>query len=134
MKYFTISELCASDTAKARNIDNTPSQEVIDNLTKLVDNVLDPLRETWGGPLIVNSGYRCKALNSAVGGSSTSDHMKGKAADIVPKNKTKESVKELFALVDKLGLKYDQLINESDYTWVHISFREGANRMQKLKL
>ena len=67
MKYFTIEELTRSTTARLRGIDNTPSQQVINNLIALVDNVLDPLREAWGKPIHVNSGYRCRALNKAVG-------------------------------------------------------------------
>ena len=82
MKYFSIEEMIKSDTAKAKGIGNTPSQEVIDNLTKLIEAVLDPLREWFGKPITVNSGYRCEALNKAVGGSKTSDHMTGRAADI----------------------------------------------------
>lgn len=74
MKYFSIEELCASSTAKARKIDNTPSQEAVNNLIKLVDNVLDPLRELYGKPIKVNSGYRCPQLNKAVGGVSNSEH------------------------------------------------------------
>ena len=65
MKYFTIKELTRSTTAQLRGIDNTPSQQVIDNLTALVENVLDPLREAWGAPIHVNSGYRCAALNKS---------------------------------------------------------------------
>lgn len=135
MKYFTISEMCASNTAKARGIDNTPTTEVEENLEALIDNVLDPLREAWGEPIIVNSGYRCEKLNTAVGGSKTSQHRYGQASDIVPKNKTKARVKELFQLIQKLGLPFDQLINESDYSWVHISYKkDGNNRKQILNL
>ena len=82
MKYFTIEELTRSTTARQRGIDNTPSQQVIDNLTALVNNVLDPLRQAWGKPIHVNSGYRCPALNKAVGGVPHSQHMLGEAADI----------------------------------------------------
>ena len=59
MKYFTIEELCHSDTANARGIDNTPTEEVKANLEALIDNVLDPLREAYGKPIYLNSGYRC---------------------------------------------------------------------------
>ena len=64
MKYFTINEVCRSETASKHKIDNTPSAEIIANLTALVDNVLDPLREAWGRPIIVTSGYRCEVLIS----------------------------------------------------------------------
>lgn len=71
---FTLEELVHSDTANAKGIDNTPTQEIIDNLKELAENVLQPIRDKWGKPLIVNSGYRCKKLNKAVGGVSTSQH------------------------------------------------------------
>mgnify|MGYP001024757040 FL=1 len=74
MKYFTLKELTRSTTATAKGIDNTPTPEVEKNLTLLVENVLDPLREIYGKPITVNSGYRCPELNKAVGGSKTSDH------------------------------------------------------------
>ena len=89
MKYFTIKELTRSTTAQLRGIDNTPSQQVINNLTALVENVLDPLREAWGAPIHVNSGYRCPALNKAVSGVPASQHMLGEAADITAGSKTK---------------------------------------------
>lgn len=74
--YFTISELCKSDTAKQLRIDNTPSEKIKGNLTKLIE-FLNPLREAWGSPIKVTSGYRCPKLNRAVGGSTTSAHLKG---------------------------------------------------------
>ena len=74
MKYFTIEELTRSATATTRGIDNTPTPEIKANLERLVDKVLDGLREIYGKPITVNSGYRCPELNKAVGGSKTSDH------------------------------------------------------------
>lgn len=82
MKYFTIAELTKSRTAAAQGIDNAPSPTVIANLNALVDHVLDPLREAWGHPLRVTSGYRCPQLNKAVGGVPRSQHMLGQAADV----------------------------------------------------
>lgn len=132
MRYFTIKELTASDTAKARKIDNTPSESVKVNLNRLVENVLDPLREKWGKPIHVNSGYRCPALNKAVGGSKTSDHLYGQAADITAINadrkKRIEMNKELFALVAELDLPYKQLIDESGYTWIHVSYQQNSSK------
>lgn len=87
MKHFTISELTHSDKARELHIDNTPfSYEVVDNLTNLTENLLDPIREAWGKPIIITSGYRSDALNKAVGGSKTSAHRFGLAVDVVPKN------------------------------------------------
>lgn len=82
MKYFTINELCKSNTAKQYKINNIPSEEVEKNLILLVENVLDPLREAWGRPIIVNSGYRSSELNSKIGGAKSSQHLTGCAVDI----------------------------------------------------
>lgn len=90
MSYFTVEELCYSATAKRLGIDNSPNKEVVENLNKLVENVLDPLREKYGKPIMVSSGYRCEKLNKAVGGAAKSQHLTGKAADIcVAGNKKK---------------------------------------------
>ena len=126
MKYFTIAELCKSDTADRRAIDNRLPKELLPNVQALVNNVLDPLREAYGKPIRVNSGFRCPALNKAVGGSATSDHMTGRAADITG-GSPKEN-KRLFYLIQELGLPFDQLIDEKHFSWVHVSYREGANR------
>ena len=120
MKYFTIKELTRSTTAQLRGIDNTPSQQVIDNLTALVENVLDPLREAWGAPIHVNSGYRCAALNKAVGGVPTSQHILGEAADITVG--TRANNQRLYALLRQLDLPVDQAINEHDFRWIHVSY------------
>ena len=120
MKYFTIKELIKSTTATAKKIDNTPTKEVEDNLTKLVDKILDPLREAYGKPIKVNSGYRCPKLNRAVGGSATSQHVLGQAADITGGSKLENKI--LFDLIKSLKLPFDQLIWENGGVWVHVSF------------
>ena len=89
-------------------------------------HVLDPLREAYGKPVYVNSGYRCEALNEAVGGSKTSQHCLGLAADITGKSKSEN--KKIFDLAQKLELPFDQLIDESNYQWIHISY---ANKPRK---
>lgn len=125
MKYFTIPELTRSDTAQRRGIDNTPTPEAVKNLTALVDNVLDPLRERWGAPLTVTSGYRSPALNTAVGGVKTSHHKLGMAADLVTKENTPESNKRLFETLLKSGIRWTQAIwerNAKGQTWVHVSY------------
>lgn len=131
MKYFTLYELCKSDTAKKQNIDNFPTWEVVDNLKELVTNVLDPLREMYGKPIIINSGYRSEALNKAVKGSNTSDHMSGRAADIDAGSI--EENKKLFNYI-KDNFEFDQLIDEKGLSWVHVSFRKNNNRKQILYL
>lgn len=131
MKYFTFDELSRSETATRLNIDNTPSPAARSNLAALTDNILDPLRQAWGKPITVNSGYRCPALNKAVGGSATSQHMSGQAADITTGNKVDNA--RLFQLVQDLGLPFDQLIDEQGFAWIHISY-SPRHRRQILKL
>ena len=132
MKYFSIKELTKSTTAIKRHIDNSPSKEIERSLTALVEKVLDPLREAYGKPIIVTSGYRCPKLNAIVGSTPSSQHVKGEAADIKSVQDTPEENKKLYDLIVKLKLPFDQLINEHNYDWVHVSF--GArHRRQKLK-
>lgn len=137
MKYFTINELCASSTAARLGIRNIPNEEIKSNLIALVDNVLDPLRTNYGKPIIVSSGYRCLALNQAVGGSKTSQHVKGQAADISCTNASLEGNKEIFDLILSMNLPFDQLIyefgNEAGPAWVHVSFSNNGNRGQILR-
>ena len=133
MQYFTLNELTKSDTAIRKGIDNTPNSEQIENLEALVNYILDPLRKYYGKPIIITSGFRCKLLDSAVGGSKTSDHMTGCAADIRSVQDTKEENKKLFDLALKLNLPFDQLIDEYNYDWVHISY-SPKNRRQVLHI
>ena len=132
MKYFTIREMKKSDRATKAGIVNEPSIQEVKNLTALIEKVLDPLREAYGKPIIVTSGYRCEKLNKLVGGSASSQHKKGEAADIKTIEDTPEENKKLFDLIVKLGLPFDQLINEYNYDWVHVSFG-SRHRRQKLK-
>lgn len=132
MRYFTIKELSASITAKSMGIDNTPTPEAEANLTALVEAVLDPLRERYGHPIIVSSGYRSPRLNKATPGSSpTSQHKTGEAADIYVADAKGRA--ELFSIIYYL-LPYDQLIwergNDDAPAWIHVSYREGNNRRQ----
>ena len=102
----------------------------------LIEDLLDPVREGWGQAIAVNSGYRCPALNAAVGGVPTSQHLKGEAADLNAGEPRKNRM-----LFDKIvemqkaeKIAFDQLIDEAHYRWVHISYRKGANRNQILHL
>lgn len=133
-KYFTLNELTRSDTARRKGIDNTPDEQVISRLEELVCNVLDPVREAYGKPITVTSGYRCVELNKAVGGSKTSDHLNGCAADIVgTPNNTAEN-KKLFNLIKSLNLPFKQLIDEKNFSWVHVSYDCENVKRQVLKL
>lgn len=134
MKYFTIEELCASDIAERKKIDNTPNADARLRMQRLIEQLLDPIRAAWGGPITVNSGYRSPSLNKAVGGVSNSQHMKGEAADITVGSQ--EANKQLFDLIVELRqngrISFDQLIDESHYSWLHISFKSVGNRNEVL--
>jgi uncharacterized protein YcbK (DUF882 family) len=124
-KDFSYREFERSEVADAKHICNViTSFEVRDSILALTENVLQPLRDAWGKPLTVNSGYRCKALNAAVGGVPTSQHVKGEAADIAAGDPVK-----LARLAVKLGLPFDQMILYP--TFVHFSHRlNGEQRGQ----
>lgn len=132
-KYFTIEELTKSSTAKRAGIKNIPNEKELKNLNNLVDNILDPLREAYGKPIIVTSGFRCEELNDLVNGVRGSQHRTGQAADIRSKVDTRKENKKLFDLVIALKLPFDQLIDEYDYNWVHVSFSD-RNRRQILHI
>ena len=130
--HFKLVEFTRSATAQARHIDNTPNEEQIKNLKFLCDNVLEPLREQFG-PIIIGSGFRCPALNTAVGGVKNSQHKSGEACDIhLP---SIEVGKKYFEFQKKLPI-FDQLIWErnnprSNHYWIHVSVkRSGKNRKQ----
>lgn len=126
-KYFTLEEFTCSDTAKKKGIDNTPTTEVIVNIVRLHDNVVNRIRKCFGVPVIITSGYRSKKLNQAIGGSSTSQHCKGQACDFTVQG---QSLISMFNWCKK-NLVYDQLILEPN--WLHISFNIDNNRRQSLK-
>jgi uncharacterized protein YcbK (DUF882 family) len=129
MKYFTIKELTRTLTGKP----NVPGSAETANLTNLVEKVLDPLRGAYGKPIRVNSGYRSMAVNMDVGGASTSQHLKGEAADITAGSPAEN--RRLFEMLANGGYVFDQLIDEKKYSWVHVSLkRAGVNRKQILHL
>ena len=132
--YFELEELLRSDTAINNHIENLPSWEIIENLKELRDKILNPLREAWGSPIHVNSGYRCKALNDRLyGASKTSVHMRGWAADLVPANGEIDMFidfcKEWFKDKD-----FDQVIIEmsSKSRWIHVGLYNNAGQQRKL--
>lgn len=130
MKYFTFKEMVQSDIAKSKDIENIPNWDQINALMNLIKYVLDPLRSLYKKAISVSSGFRSEALNEAVNGSKTSQHMKGEAADITAGSK-KANMK-LFELI-RDNLTFDQLIDENDYSWIHVSFTKN-NRNQILHL
>ena len=126
-KNFSFAEFEKSDTAKRLRITNViTTTEVRDAVKALVLNVLQPLRDAWGGPLNINSGYRCPALNEAVGGVDTSQHVKGEAADVACTDPL-----ALARLAKRLKLPFDQMIVYPSF--VHFSYKkDGGNRCQIL--
>ena len=131
-QHFTLEEMCASATAKAKGIKNQPDTQAIVILTALCVCVLEPLRKWWGKEMKIGSGYRCPALNKAVGGVSNSQHMTGQAADLcIDGDKTKGL--KWFEYIRR-NLIFDQLIlehNAKETFWVHVSYNaQGANRRQ----
>ena len=117
-----MNEMTRSATAKRYGINNSPSPEVAHNIRNLVEKILDPLREAWGQPIIVSSGYRCPRLNKIVKGAPSSQHLLGQAADIHTVSDRTEDNKRLFDLIQSLHLPFDQLIDEYGYNWIHVSY------------
>jgi len=128
---FSLSEFEYSDTAKKMGIDNSPTGIAISNITVLCVRLLQPLRDKIGKPMEVSSGYRCADLNKAVGGSTTSQHTKGQAADIKVQGMTPKMLKDFIL---KTGLEFDQLITYKNKKIVHISYAGYHNRKQVLYL
>jgi len=130
-EHFTLEELYASATAKAKGIDNTPKLADIVNLIWLTIKVLEPLRKAQGVPVRISSGYRCQRLNAAVGGVATSQHMRGQAADICIDGDM-EKGRRWFEWI-KTHCDFDQLIWEHSSKgtyWIHVSYNYQRNRKQ----
>ena len=145
MKYFTMDEFIRSEEAAKRKIDNTPTEYQKKNVIEMVENLLDPLREAWavecakyklGTPALrITSGIRCKALNEAVGGSKTSAHYHGLAADIVPYNGNLKAFKK-FCINWLFDKDFDQFISEDEDKnhvprWIHIGYKHGTGKQRE---
>lgn len=134
-QHFTLEELCASATAKAKGIKNQPGTQELINLTALCVAVLEPLRTWFGREIKIGSGYRCPVLNAAVGGVSNSQHMKGQAADLCIDGDM-EKGKKWFNYI-RNHLIFDQLIMEHNAKgtyWVHVSYdAQCRNRGQVIE-
>jgi hypothetical protein len=132
--HFTVDELCSSATAKVKGINNKPDIQQTINLVYLAAYVLEPLRIAMGEPIKISSGFRCQALNKAVGGVANSQHCKGQAADLCIDGDL-EKGKRWFNYI-RQHLPFDQLIWEHDRKgvyWVHVSYVYpdlGKNRRQ----
>ena len=136
MRYFTIDELCHSDTAIALGIENKPNEEIKSHLVQLVEELLDPLREAWGSGIKVTSGYRCARLNKALKGSSpTSAHLAGFAADLVPINGDIAGFKKFTVRwLKENNIQFDQCLLETNgkgSQWLHLGLFNLAGQQRK---
>jgi hypothetical protein len=133
--HFTLHELTSSQTATRKGITEqfSPPENVLANLRFLCTNLLERLRELNGNqPLMVSSGYRCERLNRAVGGKPTSQHLRGEAVDI--DFGSKPANRDFFNKIKKSNIEFDQLLNEFDFAWIHISLKREGNRKQVLNI
>ena len=134
MKYFTYEEMLYSDVAlKKYDIRNKTDQTIESNIRRLVETLLDPIREKWGKPIQITSGYRCPLLNSKLGGSKTSKHKEGLAADLDAG--TNDDNRKLAQMIASMGIVFDQLIDEKGYQWVHVGLATPGqkNRQEILR-
>lgn len=132
-KNFSVAELSKSEWATRNGVDNTPSMTVIDNLQQLVDNILQPVRDKFG-PVVVTSAYRSPAVNKGIGGSATSDHTKGQAADFEVMGMANKALAEWI----RDNLKFTQLIlefpskSDPNAGWVHCSYDKANLKCEVL--
>jgi hypothetical protein len=131
-KNFVLSEITRSNTAKRLNISNAPDKEHLRSLQVIIRDLIQPMRDALG-PIRITSGYRSPQLNRAIGGSRKSQHCKGQALDLQFWREGKMCNKEIYEWVIKEGIDFDQMINEFDYAWIHISLRSKDNRKQILE-
>jgi hypothetical protein len=131
-KHITLQEATESATALRMGIKNTPNEAELDAMKYVAENLFEPIREWYDKPIKINSFFRCLALNKAVKGSVTSGHVLGNSIDISGGNKVEN--KKIFDFIKLSGLDYDQVINEYNFTWIHISLKKTGNRKQVLKI
>ena len=130
---FALKEFTESVTAIRNSVDNSPTPEHIRNIQLLVKFVLQPLREALNKPIKVTSGYRSESLNKLIGGSKRSQHCKGQAADIQFRVDGVMDNKVVWDKIIELGLPFDQMINEFEFSWIHISYNHEHNRKSLLE-
>ncbi|MCP4354369.1 MAG: peptidase M15 [Proteobacteria bacterium] len=132
-KNLTLSEVTKSNTAIKKNIPNQPTKQHLQNLTVLAQKVFQPIRDYFDKPIYISSGYRSKELNKYIGGASRSQHSKGEAIDIDNDFRNSVTNKEIFDYI-KDNLDFDQLINEQNYSWIHVSYKSSGNRNKVLDM
>ena len=133
MKYFSITEFFESDVAEKHQVNNIPDDaqlsQVLGNIRALALNVLDPLRAMIGRPIIITSGYRSQRVNELVGGSKTSQHLSGKAADIHVQGYTSQQMDIVYQTI-QMCYDFDQLIFYPSKNIIHVSWNGDKNRQE----
>lgn len=133
MKYFHLAEFLISEAAEKCQVRNIPEDEellaVLNNINALVENILDPLRAMIGRPIIITSGYRCQRVNELVGGSKTSQHLSGKAADFYVQGYTSQQMDVVYQTI-QMCYDFDQLIFYPSKNIIHISWNGDKNRQK----
>ena len=126
---FTLEEMNKSSTAQKYNIKNIPDADSLSNMKRLCEDILQPIRDEWKQPIIVTSGYRCPPLNKKVKGAVNSDHMYGAAADIKTDSKQNNKLlwRTIMKLIEKDKIRCRQIIDEYDFSWIHISINHNKN-------
>jgi hypothetical protein len=131
--HLDLSEVIRSESAKRNGISNMPIALHIENFKLLAEKVFEPIRTHFGVPIHISSGYRSVELNKCIGGSLTSQHCQGEAIDIDMDSSTSGVTNRMVFDYIKDNLEFDQLINEFDYSWVHVSYEStGKQRKQVL--
>jgi hypothetical protein len=132
-EHLDLAEVTRSTDAKRKGISNEPTAEHIENFKVLAEKIFEPIRKHFGVPIFISSGYRSSALNKAIGGASSSQHLLGQAIDIdMDASSSGVTNKMIFEYI-KNNLDFDQAINEFNYSWVHVSYNpNGKQRKQVL--
>ena len=128
-EHLSLAEVTRSEYAKRNGINNMPNAEHTENLIELAKKIFEPIRVHFNKPIYISSGYRCKALNTAIGGAKNSQHMKGEALDIDQGNR-KDNM-EIFDFI-KNNLEFHQLINEFNYDWIHVSYNTSGKQAKQV--
>lgn len=131
-KNFVLSEITRSNTAKRLGISNEPTKKHMEGIQRIITNLIQPMRDALG-PIRISSGYRNKELNRAIGGSTKSQHCKGEALDIQFWRDGQMCNKEVYDWIIDNAIEFDQMINEFDFCWIHVSLKKENNRKQVLE-
>lgn len=131
-KNLSLSEMIRSESAKRAGINNMPTEEHLANMKKLAENVFQPIRDHFKAPIHISSGYRSLELNKAIKGAKTSQHVLGQAVDIdVDASSNGINNKMIFEFI-KNNIDFDQLINEFNYSWVHVSYNPNGKQRKQI--